>query len=133
MARNINYNTKQKVLLNDLIRKQKHEFTVKDIYNEVSDEIGLTTIYRAIDKMVEDGCVSKSIGKDNITYYQYLGKCDHNNHFYLKCISCGEVEHVDCDCIVDLTKHVKKSHNFKLDKNNIIINGYCNKCSEGEK
>ena len=125
----MSYNTKQKNIILGVIRKQDHEFTVKDIYNEVKDELGLTTVYRMIDRLVLDKYLSKSISKDNVTYYQYLEKCDNENHFYLKCNICGAMEHVDCDCIDDLYKHILKTHKFKLSKDNIIINGLCNKCS----
>ena len=131
MIRNESYNTKQKEIILNVIRKQTNEFTIKDIYNEVSDNTGLTTIYRLVDKLVEDGTLSKFIGKNNTTYYQYLEKCDCDNHFYLKCDKCGEMIHIDCDCIGDLSHHILENHKFILSKEHIIINGICNKCSKG--
>ena len=80
------YKTKQKDIILDIIKKQKHEFTIKDIHEKVKDEVGLTTIYRLIDKLVEENRVNKTIGIDNTTYYQYLEECNHENHFYLKLI-----------------------------------------------
>ena len=63
-----------------------------------------------------------------MTYYQYLGKCNHENHFYLKCDKCGEMKHIDCDCILELSEHIHKEHKFIPNKEKIIINGICNKC-----
>jgi len=126
----MSYNTKQKDIIFDIIKKHKHEFTVKDIYEEIKEKAGLTTIYRLIDKLVADGRLSKNIGKDNVTYYQYLEECDNENHFYLKCDLCGDMKHVDCNCIEDLTKHIFKEHNFSPSDRNIIINGICEKCSK---
>ena len=133
MLRNEGYNTKQKNKILNIIKLYGHEFTVKDIYNDLNKEIGLTTIYRYIDKLNDDGVVIKSIGKNNITYYQYLEECKHKNHFYLKCINCGVMDHIDCDCIVDLTNHIMKNHKFKLSKEHIIINGICDKCIKERK
>lgn len=130
MKRNGNYNTKQKDRIINKIKNYNHSFTIKDLYNDLNKEIGLTTIYRFIDKLVSYGTISKDIGKDNITYYQYLEKCEHDNHFYLKCEKCGVMEHVDCDCINDLTNHILIDHKFKLNKEHIIINGLCNKCTK---
>lgn len=121
------YKTKQKDLIIEDIKKHKEEFTVKDIYNELNSNIGLTTIYRFIDKLVEEGHINKTIGKDNVTYYQYLEDCDKDNHFFLKCESCGVMEHIDCDCIEELSNHISKEHNFAL-TDHIIINGKCKKC-----
>ena len=123
------YNTKQKNLILNTIKNEKHEFTIKDIYSKL-DGIGLTTIYRLVDKLVEDKVLNKSISKDNITYYQYLEKCDCENHFYLKCDNCGDMIHIDCDCIEDLKNHIMKEHSFKLASYHIIINGLCKKCSK---
>lgn len=129
----MSYNTKQKDLIMNIIKKKKNEFTVKDIYEEVKDSTGLTTIYRMIDKLVLDGILTKNISSDNITYYQYLEKCNHENHFYLKCEICGNMTHIDCDCIIDLTNHIFKEHKFKPSKDHIIINGICKKCSKDVK
>ena len=126
----MSYNTKQKDIILDLIKKNHHEFTVKDIYEDIKDSVGLTTIYRLVDKLVDEGRISKTIGKDNQTYYQYLEECDHENHFYLKCDNCGTMTHIDCDCIGDLSKHISKEHKFKLNESNIIINGICSKCNK---
>ena len=127
------YNTKQKDLIINIIKNQKKEFTIKDIYNQVKNKTGLTTIYRLVDKLVEDGRLAKNIGKNNITYYQYLIDCTEENHFYLKCDKCGEMTHVDCDCIKELSDHIIKKHNFELKKENIIINGICEKCINKEE
>ena len=128
MKRNESYNTKQKDLITSIIKKQTHEFTIKDIYNEVSDKTGLTTIYRLVDKLVLEGTLKRYISKDNITYYQYLEKCDHDDHFYLKCENCGELIHIDCSSINELSNHLLKEHSFMINKKNIVINGLCNSC-----
>ena len=130
MIRNESYKTKQKDLIFDAIKKEPHEFTVKDIYDGIKAEVGLTTIYRFIQKLEKDGTLKKVIGKDNKTYYQYLEKCEKENHFYLKCENCGDIVHIDCECIKDLSNHILKNHKFNLGKEHIIINGICEKCSE---
>ena len=108
----MSYNTKQKDLILDLIKKKQTSFTIKDIYNELNKKVGLTTIYRFIEKLEKDNLIIKEINEDNITYYQYLEKCEHNNHFYLKCEKCKNVIHIDCDCINELHNHIKNEHKF---------------------
>ena len=128
MARCESYNTKQKDTILNVIKKQKQEFTIKNLYKDLNGNVGLTTIYRLVDKLVKEEKLSKYIGKDNITYYQYLKECDEENHFYLKCNKCGNMVHIDCDCILDLSNHIIKKHHFNPDKKHIIINGLCEKC-----
>lgn len=128
MSRSESYNTRQKDIILNAIKHQRQEFIINDIYNQIKDKVGLTTIYRLVDKLVLDGRLSKCIGKDNTTYYQYLEECNEDNHFYLKCDYCGDIEHIDCDCIKDLSSHIFTRHKFKLNKEHIIINGICEKC-----
>ena len=129
----MSYNTKQKNLILDVLKKKNNEFTIKDIYDDLDKKVGLTTIYRFIEKLEKDNLVTKEINEDNITYYQYLEKCDEDNHFYLKCEKCKMVKHIDCDCINELYDHIKSEHKFKLNKEKIIINGLCSKCQKGVK
>ena len=124
------YNTRQKQFLLDIIKLQNKDFTIKDIYNQIDNKIGLTTIYRFIDKLVLEGRVTKTINNDNITYYRYLDKCDKTNHFYLKCDVCNNLIHVDCKCINTLFNHIKNNHGFELNTKNIIITGVCSSCKD---
>lgn len=127
MNRSESYNTKQKETIINFIKKQKYEFTIKDIHDKNNENVGLTTIYRVVDKLISEGRIRKSI-KNNIIYYQYLEKCNNENHFYLKCDTCGKVFHTDCACIERMSSHIIKDHGFKLNTNNIIISGTCQKC-----
>ena len=122
------YNTKQKDTILNIIKEKKKSFTVKDIYEELDKKIGLTTIYRLVDKLVIENRLIKAIGKDNMAYYQYLEECNNDNHFYLKCDNCGNMIHIDCSCINDLTNHIAIKHRFNLSHDHIIINGTCSKC-----
>ena len=71
MKRREFYNTKQRDIILNVIKQQHKEFKIKDIYNQLNGKTGLTTIYRLVDKLVEENKLSKYIGKNNITYYQY--------------------------------------------------------------
>lgn len=123
------YDTKQKDMILAVVRKENHEFTIKDIYAKI-DDIGLTTVYRTVLKLLNEGYLSKRIGKDNVIYYQYLVKCNHDNHFYLKCDICGNLMHIDCDCIKELSDHIFTEHHFIPNRERIIISGVCKKCKK---
>ena len=131
MARNNSYETKQKDMILDVIKNNHKSFTIKDIHEILKDKVGLTTIDRLVDKLVEDGSLNKTLGDNNMAYYQYLEKCNHLNHFYLKCDNCGDLVHVDCDCISDLFSHMLEEHCFKANREKIVISGLCKKCNEG--
>lgn len=126
----MSYNTKQKDIILNKISRLNKEFTIKELYNLLNKEVGLTTIYRLINKLEEDNCITK-INNDNEAVYQYTGKCNRKNHFYLKCNICGKLYHVDCDYADKLSKHILEDHNFITSEEHIIINGKCKSCIKG--
>ncbi len=121
------YNTKQRSVVLDLIKNVNREFTINELYEELKGSVGLTTIYRLVDKLVLEGLLTKEV-RDNNHYYLYVEKCNLDNHFYLKCDKCGKLIHIDCDCIKELTEHICNEHSFIPNKEHIIINGICSKC-----
>ena len=123
-----NYKTRQKEIILDLIKNKKSEFTIKDIYEELNGSVGLTTIYRLVDKLVSENKINKYIKDNNNTSYQYLQECELENHFYLKCKKCGNLIHIDCDCVMELFNHIFIEHKFKPNNDNIIIRGICGNC-----
>lgn len=44
MSRNETYKTKQKELVLDVIKNLKNDFTIKEIYEKLNQNVGLTTI-----------------------------------------------------------------------------------------
>lgn len=130
MSRSV-YNTNSKKLVLSEAMSIKKDFTVKDIKDKLDyngNNISITTIYRILNYYVEQGKLKRFYNDNNTANYQYLSECSHNNHFYLKCINCGNVIHVDCDCINNFSKHIFNEHNFNLSNNNLFITGYCNDC-----
>ena len=121
------YNTKQKQEILDFIMTQDCDFCIKDIYSKLSG-VGLTTIYRVINNLISEGQLDKIIKENNCAYYRYLKTCSKENHFYLRCETCGSMEHIDCDCIKHLAGHVLKTHDFILNNKKTILNGICSKC-----
>ncbi len=124
------YKTKQKVAIIEYIKKV-NDFTIKELCENLSD-IGETTIYREINKLLNDGILVKLVSDNNTLRYQYVDKCNCDNHMYLKCNKCGKMFHVDCSLLNGLKTHVKKEHNFSIANNNLIVGGTCLNCIKNE-
>lgn len=130
MARDV-YNTKSKEIINEAIKDYPNGFTIKDLKEDLEKKelnIGLTTIYRALDRLTLDGVVTKFYDENNVTHYKYVNDCLSETHFYLKCQKCEKIYHVDCSCIDDLSIHILRQHKFKIDTKNIILEGLCENC-----
>ncbi len=130
MARDV-YNTKSKEIINEAIKNYPNGFTIKDLKEDLEKKelnIGLTTIYRALDRLTLDGVVTKFYDENNVTHYKYVNDCLSETHFYLKCQKCEKIYHVDCSCIDDLSIHILRQHKFKIDTKSIILEGLCENC-----
>ena len=125
------YKTNNKLNIMNYINKYSGSFSAQELYNEMikcGENIGLTTIYRYLDELVSKNKLVKTYNEKNVSVYQLLVECNHENHFYLKCEVCEKIIHVDCECIETLSNHLMKHHNFLIDKNNLFISGLCNDC-----
>ena len=123
------YNTKQKEkLLQYLIDNSNTFVSAEDIEKYVEKEkinIGLTTIYRFLNSLEEQGKLRIDL-KEHTKYYQYiLEECE--NHYHLKCKKCGQITHLDCEELEEIKEHILKDHKFNIDSK-FEIYGLCNKC-----
>lgn len=132
------YNTKQKEELLEYLKSLKgNHVTVNDIHKyslSKNMKIGVTTIYRHLEKFVESGEVAKiSIDGTSSAYFEYIG--NHSNHtntncFHLKCEKCNKLTHLHCNGLVQITKHISESHGFNLNSLKTVFYGVCNLCQK---
>lgn len=126
------YNTKQKdTILNYLKKNEDKCLTINEIYSALvkDNNIGLTTIYRFLNKLEEDNIIKKYTDKKEATY-QYINNDECKNHIHLKCLKCNRIIHLDCHDANNLSKHIKEEHNFNIDS---TIFGVCKECLNENK
>ena len=124
------YNTKQKQIILYFLESNKHKcFEVKEIakyLEENNNIVGTTTIYRYLEELINQNKVKKI--KDN-TISAKFGYFDcHEEHFHLKCESCGKIIHLDCETTKEMIKHIHLKHHFKINEESFLINGKCENC-----
>lgn len=132
------YNTKQRenILEYFILNKDKH-ITADNIisyFKEKGSPIGKATVYRCLDKFVEENMVRKYTIEDGISAcYQYIEKNhDCKNHYHFKCTTCNKLFHVDCEHMADICGHIKKEHNFEIDNSKTVFYGKCEECRKKE-
>ncbi len=132
---NKSYNTKQRSQLLDYLANHKEKcFSAKELIKNEEIKLGEATIYRTLAKFVGDGTVKKFIspGSDG-ALYQYNSDTDEcSSHFHLKCIACGELIHMECAMMQEITDHVRLHHGFVIDNSKSVLYGLCTICSEKE-
>ena len=125
------YRTKQRENLLEFFRDNKAKcFLAKDIIKNSSISLGEATIYRTLSKFTEDGILKKFISQEGGgAYYQYnecMDSC--SSHFHLKCVKCGELFHMDCSFLNEMTHHINKEHGFNVDNSKTTLYGTCKNC-----
>ena len=128
------YKTKQKhLILSFLSENTDHQFACEDIAEILKRNgtpVGKSTVYRYLLKLEEEGKVRRFAENGNKSvFFRYIGNnCDCNQHLHLKCLSCGDFIHLDCELMNNVSTHLVKDHNFKIDNSKTVLYGLCKNC-----
>lgn len=129
------YKTKQqKEILNLCEQLFGKHFTVSDLFEKLKEEgknIGTTTIYRHLNKFVEEGVVKKYvIDEKSPACFEYIGENATNNEtsIHLKCEKCNKLIHIKESIIKEFKKKLFENHNFNLDVVRTTFYGQCELC-----
>ena len=130
------YKTKQRAMIEKLLKENSGEHITAErivvLLNEKGYTIGKATVYRCLERMIEQGTVKKyAFGEGKSACYEYQGD-NSKIHYHLKCSICGELKHLECDLLNSLPEHVLEHHGFKLDAVQTVLMGICEKCGKNE-
>ncbi len=131
------YKTKQREELLEYLKTVpgKH-ITVNDVYEYFKQHgrtIGQTTIYRQLERMVDEGLVNKYIIDGNSpACFEFIGEHVHSKEevcFHCKCEKCGRLIHLHCEELVEIQNHLLQRHQFVLNPMRTVFYGICDACS----
>ena len=132
----MSYETRQSKLVYDFLEKNSEShFSAEEVYFAIKENggnIGRTTVYRQLDRLVETGKARKFFSGDNNSCCYQLEGDDCHNHYHLRCSSCGTLIHTECDFLDKLSQHIFKDHHFKIDGSKTVLYGICKNCEVAE-
>ena len=113
------YQTKQmKQILAYLQTIEGTHVTAADVcsyFKEQGINVGTTTVYRNLEKMVEQGLVAKyNVDGTSSACFEYLGA--------------EKLIHLHCEDVVKLEQHLMDSHGFRMDPCRTVFYGICEEC-----
>jgi Fur family ferric uptake transcriptional regulator len=127
----------RKAILDVLSKTSKH-LSAEDIYLEVHKTypaIGLTTVYRTLELLVQAGLIFKfDFGDRRARYELSEGPKSIGHHHHLVCTGCGRIiDYTDfIDEEIELLKRTEKGlskkYNFKITNHLLQFYGLCDKC-----
>lgn len=133
------YKTKQMTeLLTFLKSVQGSHVTVQDIYDYFEEKgisVGMTTIYRQLDKMVREGVAAKYVvdGTGSACFEYIGGGQEHASEspcYHCKCEKCGKLIHLQCKEVESLKQHMMEHHRFEMNALRTVFYGICSECRE---
>lgn len=126
------YKTKQKELILSYLKEcPLPHVTAGDISLHLKNSgspVGTATVYRQLEKLTEAGLVRKYNLEDGACFQYVEGGKECREHFHLKCLSCGELIHVDCDFLCTIAPHILEHHGFEVDNSRTVMYGMCKNC-----
>lgn len=137
----MNYKTKQQDgVLKYLNENAGAHVTAEDIRENARNgdsQISLATVYRQLDKLVEQGLVIKyETDKGSPACFEYIDPnldINPDKEFHCRCISCGALIHIRCREISGIEDHLLKEHHFLIDPKRTVFYGHCENCQKAQK
>ena len=132
----IQYKTKNRQLLLEYLADHAgRPVTVQEICDHFKDlgvSMGTTTVYRRLERFVEEGLVNKYLSDGNGgASFEYVDRsgCGESTCFHCKCEKCGALIHLHCHELESIQNHIFSSHGFKVDSVKTVFYGVCQQCS----
>lgn len=121
------------MVLNILSAHGDEHLTVEEIYDlakEESPKIGLATIYRIVQVLLELHVIEKVTFDDGFARYELNGEetgSGHRHHHAI-CTQCGKVYSLETDLLDTLEKQVFESLGFEVTDHEVKLYGLCSAC-----
>ena len=113
-----------------------HHMSAEDVYSilrEKDSEIGLATVYRALDLLSELGILVRMDFGDGCARYE-LNTADPkvHHHHHLICLKCKKVIEFEEDLLDELEANIANKSGFQILNHEVKFFGYCSDCRAKE-
>ncbi len=127
------YKTKQReAVLRYMMEHRNSHVTVNQISDSFAERgmsVGVTTIYRHLEKLLEQGFVRKYTVDGAVgACFQYADDKQCREHFHLMCERCGCLIHLECSHLNELAEHIFSEHGFAVNPFRTVFYGKCKAC-----
>ena len=120
-------NTTAKTAITEILKDSKKALSHTEIHKITNDLCDRVTIYRILDRLVNDDVIHKIVDLDGTVKY---AKCHHthpvqiHNHAHFSCENCHEIT-----CLESVKPSYIIPHNYKVNDINFTLSGLCPNCS----
>ena len=127
----MNYSHQREEIAKFVLNSCNHP-TADTIYENVREQmpnISLGTVYRNLNALSKKGIIRK------IPMPNHCDRFDKTleEHFHIHCIKCDKLEDINYSINDDIYKKIENEKNYKMLSCNLIFEGICNDCIEGNE
>lgn len=123
-------NQRQKILAIFKEASEGHHLNAEEIHQKLTrkkENIGLSTIYRALHLMVKIGLIRELDLAEGKKYYE-LSSPFINQHHHLVCVECGNIQEFEEDLITQVGIDESEHQGFSLLNCQFTVLALCPKC-----
>ena len=122
-------NTRQRTAVLALLAELDDFRSAQDLHallRSRGDSVGLATVYRTLQALVDDEQVDVLRGNDGEAVYR---RCSPHHHHHLVCRSCGRTVEVDDPPVLRWAARIAAEHGFADVQHQLEVFGTCRTCS----
>ena len=109
--------------------------SAQDVYARLRGDggsVGLSTVYRHLQSLVEDGVVDVIHTPEGEATYRYCGAAaDQRHHHHLVCRDCGRTEEIEGRAVERWAGEVAQAHGYADVDHTVELFGRCPQCCGG--
>ena len=122
--------TRQRGAIAAILEAAKGPLTIPEIHEqalkaEPGSNVGIATIYRTLNLLVENKRAQSVLLPTGETRYEAAGHKGHHDHF--QCTSCGKVFDIDA-CLLGLAHGTVIPGGFRVEGHELTLTGQCPEC-----
>jgi Fur family transcriptional regulator, ferric uptake regulator len=106
--------------------------SAQDVYAALrseGDTVGLSTVYRHLQSLADDGLVDVIHTPEGETTYRYCGQTAARHHHHLVCRVCGRAEEIEGPAIEKWAATVAAKHGYADVDHTVELFGTCGACA----
>lgn len=116
--------TSNRISILELLNKLQQPLDISQIRNKLNNTIDTTTIYRTLEKFVEQGIVKKIDFQDG----KYRYELELHHHHHLVCKNCNSITAIHECSVNELKGKIQAAYGFKVTNHSLEFFGLCKNC-----
>jgi Fur family transcriptional regulator, ferric uptake regulator len=125
--------TAQGVAVREVLGEHDSFLSAQDVFTMLrirGHKVGLSTVYRHLQGLVEQGAADSIHASDGETAYRLCGTAPGTHHHHVVCRACGVAEEVEGRAIETWAEQVAAEHGYSDVDHTIEIFGLCRLCTK---